>query len=445
MGQAYCLECHLGGTVKVLLINDSSSNPNWGDRAAAIALKRMILEQGGSLHAILTEDDLTQSRFFETRPKEFFPQPHKRTVREWINLLETKVIHKLCEKLHIELEEPAETRWLPHSLEEFEASVKHVFEETETFGPLIKAIEGAELVMVHGNGGMVGDGIFPRTLLFLAYLAKTRFSKPVALVNHTADLENPILNEMASAIYPMLDDVAYRDELSVEKYRDRWPGRYAADTAFLFVPASKKEWVALAKRPTYFDVWPDQAVFNPERPYICVGGSSIYSFDGPVQHYVDGFIALARHLQEYYDGQVVLTASDIKDQTLLRPVACQLNLPLVGLTTPVQQVVDILGNAQAYIGGRWHPSIFALRGGAPVIPLASKTFKMQALAKMAGLATPPYNPLELADSTQAIWETLDSFLMQGERLRQRIRCWAKAQAESSRENIKFLIENRRVP
>ena len=42
----------------VLLINDSSSNPNWGDRAAAIALKRMIAACGGTLGGIVTEDAL---------------------------------------------------------------------------------------------------------------------------------------------------------------------------------------------------------------------------------------------------------------------------------------------------------------------------------------------------------------------------------------------------
>jgi signal transduction histidine kinase len=46
---------------------------------------------------------------------------------------------------------------------------------------------------------------------------------------------------------------------------------------------------------------------------------------------------------------------------------------------PVQQAVDILGHSDAYVGGRWHTAIFALRGGAPVVPFSAKQSKMQGL------------------------------------------------------------------
>jgi hypothetical protein len=260
----------------------------------------------------------------------------------------------------------------------------------------------------------------------------------VILINHTTDFSHPELARMAAEVYPRLDDVTYRDQTSAQLCQGRWPGRYAADTAFQFAPAERAAWTALAARPTYFDIWPDEAAFDPAQPYICLGGSSIYSFDGPPTAYIAGFMTLAQHLRTRYPGQIVLTASDGKDQTLLRPVARALGLPLVGLTIPVQQAVDIVGNAQAYVGGRWHPAIFALRGGAPVIPLSSKTFKIQALVAMAGLPTTTFNALDLAGEKEGIGRALLEAVQQGEPLRQRLRLWAQQQAENSWDNLAFL-------
>ena len=49
--------------IKVFLINDSSDNSNWGDRAAAVALREMIKSVGGSIHAYLSEGDLSSGSF----------------------------------------------------------------------------------------------------------------------------------------------------------------------------------------------------------------------------------------------------------------------------------------------------------------------------------------------------------------------------------------------
>ena len=109
------------------------------------------------------------------------------------------------------------------------------------------------------------------------------------------------------------------------------------------------------------------------------------------------------------------------DQPVFRPIAKELDLPLVGLTIPVQQAVDILGNAEVYIGGRWHPSIFALRGGTPIIPMSSKTFKMQALVNMSGLSSCAFDALNLEEAKDSIGHQLSSYLEQGGELRNRLR------------------------
>ena len=426
--------------VKILFINDSSSNPNWGDRAAAIAIKRMIVDLGGTIIGVITEDELRESRFFQDRVDKREAVDGTRSLRDWIKLFLPPAALKLREKLLARLKggDGDEADPIPLTFEGFESQIERVLSDRVTFGGLFDAIVQADLVVIHGDGCMVGNGVIPRSELFLAYMIKKRFQKPVILINHTTDFSHPDLNRMAEAVYPLLDDVTYRDQTSAELCRDRWPGRYAADTAFQFAPADRAAWASLAGRPTYFDVWPDQASFDPGSPYICLGGSSIYSFAGPPTNIIDGFMALVRHLQTIYKGQIVLATSDWKDQVLLRPVARSLELPLVGLTIPVQQAVDIIGNAQAYVGGRWHSAIFALRGGVPVIPLSSKTFKMEALIGMAGLPVTAFNALDLSNEKEAIGGALRDLVKEDDKLRQRLRHWATQQAESSWDNLAFL-------
>lgn len=426
--------------MNVLLINDSSSSSNWGDRAAAIALKAMIADCGGTLCGIVTEDDLRDGRYLNPPVGNDFPQkPGVRSLRDWAKLFVPPVALKLREDVLQYLSAPSP---IPMTVDRFEAAADGVLADRARFGGLLDAIGQADVTVVHGDGAMVGNGLIPRTELFFSYLIKTRFHKPVILINHTTDFNHPDLDRMASSVYPLLDDVTYRDQISEDLCRERWPGRYAADTAFQFIPAERKTWTTLAARPTYFDVWPDEAAFDPTQPYVCLGGSSIYSVDGPVHDYSAGFAALAHHLREAYPGQIVLTASDLKDQLLLRPVARELGLPLVGLTIPVQQAVDIMGNAEAYVGGRWHPAIFALRGGTPVVPLTSKTFKIPALVAMAGLSTAIFNADDPAGECVRIGHALTELIQQGDGLRQRLRQWAKQQAECSWENLAFL---RRLP
>jgi hypothetical protein len=109
-----------------------------------------------------------------------------------------------------------------------------------------------------------------------------------------------------------------------------------------------------------------------------------------------------------------------------------MNLPLVGLRAPVQQVVDILGNADAYVGGRWNPGIFALRGGTPVVLLAGKTAKMDALAGMVGLGSPPLpDPRDLQPGVDQLVGQLLDCLRRGPSLRDELKGWAEGEARGS--------------
>jgi hypothetical protein len=189
---------------------------------------------------------------------------------------------------------------------------------------------------------------------------------------------------------------------------------------------------------TYFDVWPHKAHFDPSRPYLCLGGSSsLWSGWNPAE-LARGFTALIDAIGDVYEGQIVLTASDIPEQMVFEALAAWLGLPLVAATMPVQQAVDIIGNADAYIGGRWHPAIFALRGGVPVIPLSSKTFKMQSLMRAARLPEATFDVHRLADERGLLVRLLRQQLARGSELRNSLRAWAADQAANSWDNVAYL-------
>jgi hypothetical protein len=192
-----------------------------------------------------------------------------------------------------------------------------------------------DVSIIHGDGAMVGNGIIPRTDLFLAYVIKKHFGGRVIICNHTADFNHPDLREIAANVYPMFDDVVFRDQTSMERCRGICKGRFAPDTAFLFEPLQRERWAPLAGRPTYFDVWPDTADFDPAKPYLCIGGSSKLWFEeerpSPVRL---GYVALIAHLRSVYEGQIVLTASDLTDESVFRPLARELGLPLIPVSHP---------------------------------------------------------------------------------------------------------------
>ena len=427
--------------MKVLFVNDSATSSNWGDRAAAISLRAMIGQRGGQIIHTVTEQNLWDSSF--GMPATVLADAGRRSMRDRAR----DTARLWLPPILLDARRRARSRGtgagqdqhllIPQSWEDFAPAAQQVLRERRYGWPaVLRAIDDADVMVIHG-ASLHGGGYLPRTDLFLTYLAKTRFGTPVVIANHTADLEYPPLRRMAEHVYPLFDDVVYRDPISPERWGSVCGGRFAADTAFWFEPASKEAWAPLARRATYLDVWPDTASFDPSEPYLCVGGSSIFHERRDWASVLNGYDGLIRQLQSGYRGTIVLTASADLDLPIFRALAERFDLPLVGVTTPVQQAVDILGSADAYIGGRWHPSIFALRGGTPLLALSSQTFKMRALAEITG-SSMAFNALDLGRHAEAIGRELEVVLEQGDGLRSRLRTRAGDMAENSWDNVAYL-------
>ncbi len=422
--------------LNVLFINDSTSSSNWGDRAAAYSLKAMVAEAGATISGIITEEDLARTQFGGP-PEDPHSSVHGR--RAVLRSLIPPVILVARRRVFKGVDVTANNRVIPERWEGFGRAADLVSATPDGPWPWLRAaIRLADLVVIHGDGSMVGEGIIPRTDLFLAYLAHERLDTPVVLVNHSADFDRPELRRMAEHVYPLLADVVFRDPVSATRWGHLGGGRFAADSAFWFTPAGRDAWVPLAGRPTYFDVWPDTAPFDPAAPYLCLGGSSLHITAWHPRELARSYAALVARLRTVYAGQILLTLSGLQELEAFRPLARELGLPLVAPTIPVQQAVDILGNADAYVGGRWHSAIFALRGGAPVVPLSAKQGKMGSLMQAASLPAGEFDAFAVGRDGEAIAQALRSLLDAGDTLRGRLRTWADGMAVNCWENAAYV-------
>jgi polysaccharide pyruvyl transferase WcaK-like protein len=415
--------------LQVYLINDTSLNLNWGSRATTYKLRQMLGSVGAEVSSSLPLQQLSHLDW-EARPTtaNLSRQFRKLAPRYPFNKLASVFLNNT-------------TRFLPEVVpstwSEFESFAKGVM--TGRILPQVKAdLSSCDVVVINGEGGIFGKQRESRAMLFVAYLAKKFFNKPVSLVSHSADIRQPVLQEIAQHVYPLLDDVVFREAKSQELCASFVTGKVAADATFDYKPAPREAWTQVASQPGYFHVYPElSGEFDPRQPYVCVGGSSIYfRKDRPTHNPIPGFTKLCQRLQHEV-GQVVLTASAAADLPIFEPIAKALKLPLIRPEVSPQQAVDLLGHASAYIGGRWHSSIFAATGGTPILTLDAHTFKVNALNEQLELREPPFNPFNLEEDLDTILRQLEGCLSNPD-LRVELRNRARKLGRLSWENVRFV-------
>ncbi len=425
---------------KVFFIGDTSNRRNWGCRATTLKLRELI---GTAGHIQFTLD--TSRPHAKLTPRLPYQSP--------ISQEETpRTLKALVKATFRETISPALIRLHPASLERRSILIEHarlqefhklatLIGEGRIFRNIGDAMSSCDAVIINGEGSFMKNRTIGRFKLLLALAAKTQFNKPVAIVNHSADVRHPAFGALAEAIYPVIDDALFREHYSLDttgKLRNGKPHGFAADSAFLYQPLDRETFARVSGRPDYYSIWPEDArSFDPTRPYICVGGSSVYlGQSAEFARLREAFEQLCLRLQRL--APVVLTASSQPDDALLRPVAAKLGLPFLGLSTPVQQAVDVLGNAAAYVGGRWHPGIMALTGGTPIVSFSANTdYKSDGLINLAGLSQPRFPALRLGDDLDAIVDLTSQYL-RDDGLRIRLGKAVSALRETCAENVRLL-------
>lgn len=398
--------------MKVCLVNDTSDDPNWGARATSLALRELIHEAGGQV-----ESTLYQYRIGMAQTEDI------------ASVRDAKALSGLVEDV------------APSSWQEFESSAHKVMDGA-IFPEIYSALATNDVVLISGEGCIYDCTRQSRMIYFIAYLAKRFFGKPTAIVNHSVVMNDPVLREIADHVYPLLDDIVFREPDSVLACSSGL-GRVASDAAYLYQPQGSEWWSRLGSPQESPQGEHEGEVlrggaFDPQAPYACIGGGSVY-FRGlkPGFDAIPSFSKLCRALQASV-GQVILTASSGKDLSIMAPVSERLDLPLAGVNLPIQSAVNLMGNAKVYIGARWHPSIFAHSGGTPVIALNRHTVKMDAFLKQADMPQRGFDPFAIEDQFDDLMAEVKAHLQAGEGLRSRLRSGAHRLAGMARENVRLL-------
>jgi hypothetical protein len=246
-----------------------------------------------------------------------------------------------------------------------------------------------------------------------------------------------------------LAEVHVRDEVSLATYVAHLPGPPAqlfADPGWIAQPRPVAEWGALARRDGHLSAWPDVVEgFDPFASYITLGSSSaIANDDASLREAVPAFVELARRLRAS-GPQVLLAAACETDAALMRRVAARTGLPLLGLNVPVEQAIDVLGQARVHVGGRWHPGIFATTGGTPLVAFSSNNHKMRTLMHQLQPEAPVFEGHSIGERIDDVLAEVSRQLDAGDDLRASLKAKAATFAtrvESSLDSMQAALDSR---
>lgn len=307
---------------KVLLLNDTSAWYHWGCTGTASMMKSQIVERGYSLSSIPIQYNYTLKRIPQSKD---FDDPD-------------------------------------------------FFEHFKKGHPrLVQELDSADLVVVNGEGTLHGMRPGPMKLLYLAYIAKTRFGKHVEIINHSVypndslDTSDSEAIALYAKVYRAMDFVAVRERESAKILNKLG---IAATESFDCLP--------LYIRSHY------HPKANMKK---CVKTILV---EGSVDWTEEGMRAVLAYLQEMkkqgYQVRFVMGAKqDIaSDDIALSQFLQRYTIPLINATS-MDQWLDEIRNASLLVSGRFHCTIAAACLGTPFIALNSNTPKVEALH--------PYLPL----------------------------------------------------
>ena len=306
------------------------------------------------------------------------------------------------------------------------------FRDHPAFSLYRRAIGAVSSIIVNGEGSFYDAQEKGLVLIVMACYAAREAGKPVAILNHSAELSHPLMAAWSAATYPLMRAVTFREPVSARRLPGGMSGAAnissGADAAFLAAFDEEEELGNLAIS--------GDALFAREiaAPYVVLTGtSSIYRIDRAPYTAEAAFADLCRALKDLDGYTPVLWEGDAGDARLLRPTALRLGLPYVsaGISTPA--ALRLLRGATAIVSGRWHASILAACAGTPPVLGDANFFKTEALHEMLGLEWPMFDYRTL--DSESVRRSVREIASGGNALRARIEAQAARHAGIARAEI----------
>ena len=433
--------------LKVLLVGDNSSNPNWGGRGASMALYDMLQRK------FIVSESIRGSSFSLSSDglgyiNTLFPNRY-----DWVFL--HLVINRKKRKIFDYIVRFAEFFGAKDvvSLDPAE-TVRNILAFKDSYrgiGEIFNKVNNVDLVVVHGEGDMVFATPPRREALFLLGMAALgiHLGKKVAFVNAlVSDCPSTGRNlDVFSAARRVLSEcnpVILRDRESYEYVRKEMPEvvpDLIPDSLFTWYPIIDRYRSEIPANGDLLMPFPEQREnlgrIDFSKPYICVGGSAaaVGNHDKDVEHF-----SLIVEKAKMLGYEVYLTENDGRD-VFLRSVAAKTGTAYIPVNTPIFAAGAILANARLFISGRYHPSILASLGGTPCIFLGSSAHKMRSLQEVLEYdyirEFPVFASSEECDEMIGVAR---KYLDEGDLLRERIRSVSKRRCDEAMRLPNVIID-----
>ena len=272
--------------------------------------------------------------------------------------------------------------------------------------------EGANLVVLNGEGSVYRTNVSAIRELFIAWFCKRQMGIPTVFVNATVHLTDvvPILPAMVRKTFAVLDAVTVREPASLRNlahYAPHVPAQLIPDSAFVLTSADA--------RPTSL---PDviRARFG-ERPYFLFDPGPM-----PIDHRPGGRSALYRLIAELKEvtAEVVFVRSDPADR-YVEQIASETNSLYINANIDYREWMTVVRDAQFLLTGRYHNPILAAIMGCPSISLASSSHKVHGGCEMLEVIGTPYDGTDLGSEIPAMIRQARHYVQYRADLRDRLR------------------------
>jgi polysaccharide pyruvyl transferase WcaK-like protein len=238
---------------------------------------------------------------------------------------------------------------------------------------VLARFDGADLVVLNGEGSIYRDNLSAIRELFLAWLAKQRLGIPTVHVNGLVHLTDvmPVLPAMVRRTFPVLDGVAVREAPSQRNVAHYVPGLEVdvfPDSAFVVEP--NEAWASDAVRAVRERIG--------DQPYFCFDPGPM-----PIDARRGGRSALHRLVTALQSvaPRAVLVCSAPSD-AYIEVVARETGAVYVDTIAQYREFMALVEGAQFLVSGRYHNPILAAIVGCPTIALASSSHKVHGTCEM---------------------------------------------------------------
>lgn len=236
---------------------------------------------------------------------------------------------------------------------------------------ILNAMKMVDYVIINGGGDIRGETVLSLLLLYLAYIAKHRLNKQVAVVNHSCvPGDAPVVNDYYAKVYRCLDIAVVRERFSLENVSN-FGGRVALGFDCLPLFLAKHNFARGGNR----------------RKKLVLGGAVIWS-----QEMVDYLVSLAVWASaEGFSVEVLSGAKaflGVEEIAFVEKLVRSLDEKRIAhsLRFPISEMewLDAIGTASLVVSGRVHDLIAAAFQKVPLVAMEDGSQEMRLITGSLG-------------------------------------------------------------